>query len=137
MRWRYGDTNPVTAAVDRDTVIEIGDLLWQDIDDALPAGRAMSLKEFKANFLGVAMQRSREGDSTPIRVATTGIFEFDADGGSFTLGDMICPAVVSGTLCNQRCRKAEHKHEAIGHIEKSVTGDPVLVRVFSIVMGPV
>ncbi len=37
MRWRYGDTNPVVAAVDADTVIEIGDLLWQDIDDAKPA----------------------------------------------------------------------------------------------------
>ena len=26
MRWRYGDTNPVLAAVDADTAIEIGDL---------------------------------------------------------------------------------------------------------------
>ena len=39
MRWRYGDTNPVVAAVDADTVIEIGDLVWQDTDDAKPAGR--------------------------------------------------------------------------------------------------
>ncbi len=37
MRWRYGDTNAVVAAVDADTVIEIGDLLWQDVDDAKPA----------------------------------------------------------------------------------------------------
>ena len=37
MRWRYGDTNPVVAAVDAATVIEIGDLLWQDTDDAKPA----------------------------------------------------------------------------------------------------
>jgi hypothetical protein len=37
MRWRYGDTNPVVAAVDSSTVIEIGDLLYQDTDDAKPA----------------------------------------------------------------------------------------------------
>ena len=37
MRWRYGDTNPVVAAVDAATAIEIGDLLWQDTDDAKPA----------------------------------------------------------------------------------------------------
>ena len=37
MRWRYGDTNPVVAAVDSATVIEIGDLVYQDVDDAKPA----------------------------------------------------------------------------------------------------
>ena len=37
MRWRYGDTNPVVAAVAAGTVIEIGDLLWQDTDNAKPA----------------------------------------------------------------------------------------------------
>jgi hypothetical protein len=39
MRWRYGDTNPVMAAVDAATVIEIGDLMWLDTDDAKPAVR--------------------------------------------------------------------------------------------------
>jgi len=39
MRWRYADTNPVVAAVDADSVIEIGDLVWQDIDDAKPAAK--------------------------------------------------------------------------------------------------
>lgn len=29
MRWRYGDTNPVVAAIDAATVIEIGDLVYQ------------------------------------------------------------------------------------------------------------
>ena len=37
MRWRYGDTSPVMLAVDSATVIEIGDLLWLDVDDAKPA----------------------------------------------------------------------------------------------------
>ena len=37
MRWRYGDTNPVMLPVDSATVIEIGDLVYLDTDDAKPA----------------------------------------------------------------------------------------------------
>jgi hypothetical protein len=84
MRWRYGDTNPVVAAVDSSTVIEIGDLVYQSTDDARPASaqadqstKALNQSTFAGNFLGVAMQQSRSGDTTPIRVATTGIFEFE------------------------------------------------------------
>ena len=68
MRWRYGDTNPVVAAVDAATVIEIGDLVWQDTDDAKPAAALANHGSKTANqealadaFLGVAMQRSRSG----------------------------------------------------------------------------
>ena len=96
MRWRYGDTNPVVAAVDADTVIEIGDLLFQDTDDAKPAsaqadqgGETANQELFADSFLGVAMQRSRSGDTAPIRVATTGVFEFDCPSGTFELGDLV------------------------------------------------
>ena len=92
MRWRYGDTNPVVAAVDSGTVIEIGDLIYQDTDDAKPAssqadqGSETANQElFADNFLGVAMQRSRSGDTDPVRVATTGAFEFDCPSGTFEL----------------------------------------------------
>ena len=37
MRWRYGDTCPVMLPVDSATVIEIGDLVYLDADDAKPA----------------------------------------------------------------------------------------------------
>lgn len=96
MRWRYGDTNPVIAAVDSGTVIEIGDLVYQAVDDARPASAqgdqgtpAANQTLFAANFLGVAMQRSRAGDADPIRVATTGVFEFDCPSGVFELGDLM------------------------------------------------
>jgi hypothetical protein len=96
MRWRYGDTNPVVAAVDAATVIEIGDLLFQDTDDAKPASAQADQGSEPANqelfadsFLGVAMQRSRSGDTAPIRVATTGVFEFDCPSGTFELGDLV------------------------------------------------
>ena len=78
LRWRYGDTNPVVLPVDSATVIEIGDLVYLDTDDAKPAGsladagtEAANQEAFHDQFAGVAMQRSRAGDTTPIRVATT------------------------------------------------------------------
>jgi len=40
-------------------------------------------------FLGVAMQRSRSGETAPVRVATTGVFEFDCAENEFELGDLI------------------------------------------------
>lgn len=98
MRWRYGDTNPVVAAVDSDTVVEIGDLVWQDTDDAKPAASVPVAgivdteglqAVFTSNFLGVAMQRSRAGETEPIRVLTTGVFEFDCPSSRFELGDLM------------------------------------------------
>jgi len=90
-RWQYGLTNIVTAAVDAKTVINLGDLLYQYGGKAFPVqtdekGNAWELKIVKAelltalqlkNFLGVAMQRSWDGDTSPIRTATTGVFELD------------------------------------------------------------
>ena len=96
MRWRYGDTNPVIAAVDAATVIEIGDLVYQETDDVRPASsqadqntKAANQELFADKFLGVAMQRSRAGETAPIRVATTGVFEFDCPSGTFELGNLI------------------------------------------------
>lgn len=95
MRWQWGDMNPVNAAVDSATVIEIGDLLYQLVGDASPASELIdrnglvAQQSFADNFLGVAMQRSRSGDTTPVRVATTGVFEFDCPASTFELGDLM------------------------------------------------
>lgn len=106
-RHRWGEMNHVEAAVDADTVIEIGDLVWQDVDNAKPASMfapepaptAPPVPEdvwqrllpalFAEKFLGVAMQRSRKGETDSIRVATTGVFEFDCPSGTFELGDLV------------------------------------------------
>ena len=123
MRWRYGDTNPVVAAVDSSTVIEIGDLVYQDTDDAKPAssqadqGTETANQElFADNFLGVAMQRSRSGDTDPIRVATTGVFEFDCPSGTFELGDLVGADENSGgtALENQKVEKVGAAEGAVG-----------------------
>lgn len=127
MRWRYGDTNPVIAAVDSDTVIEIGDLLWQDTDDAKPAESVCDV----ANFLGVAMQRSRAGDTGPVRVATTGVFEFDCLINTFELGDCLC---IRG---RQLVDKLPFVEYGIGRVaRREATPSPiVLVDIHSTVMN--
>lgn len=127
MRWRYGDTNPVVAAVDSATVIEIGDLVWQDTDDAKPAsgqpdhGSETGNQEAMAQtFLGVAMQRSRSGETAPVRVATTGVFEFDCSSDSFELGNMVGAKenATGDALLNQQVTKVGESRYAIGRIAK-------------------
>jgi len=145
MRWRYGDTNPVVAAVNSDTVIEIGDLLMQDTDDAKPASmlanqgnKAANQAAFTNVFLGVAMQRSRSGETAPIRVATTGVFEFDCPSGTFELGDMVgADGNVAGNgLLNQQAAKVAAAQYAIGRIAKrqAAATSSVLVDILSTVM---
>lgn len=96
MRWRYGDTNPVMIAAASDAEIEIGDLLLVESNAVVPAsGQAdqgtsvVNQTEFKANFAGVAMQASPTGSGDPIRVATTGVFEFECASATFEVGDLI------------------------------------------------
>jgi fructose 1,6-bisphosphatase len=129
MRWRYGDTDPVVAAVDSATVIEIGDLVLQDTNNAKPFSSA-DLTTFVPRFLGVAMQRSHVGDIQPIRVATTGVFEFDCPSETFELGDLI------GPTSNQSVKKVHDKENAIGRVAKRVStaGTSVLVDIRSTVM---
>jgi hypothetical protein len=145
MRWRYGDTNPVVAAVDSGTVIEIGDLVYQDVDDAKPAsaqadqGSETANQElFADNFLGVAMQRSRSGDTDPIRVATTGVFEFDCPSGTFELGDLVGVDENAGGdgLLDQQVAAVSASKYAVGRVAKrgSTAATRVLVDIRSTVM---
>jgi hypothetical protein len=145
MRWRYGDTNPVVAAVDAATVIEIGDLLWQDTDDAKPASalanhdsQAANQQALAAAFLGVAMQRSRSGDAAPIRVATTGVFEFDCASSTFELGDLIGADknTANTGLLSQQVTKVTQAQGAIGRVAKRepAAGTNVLVDIRSTIM---
>ena len=96
LRWRYGDTSPVVIPVESATVIEIGDLVYLDTDDAKPAGaqadagtEAANQEAFHDFFAGVAMQRSRAGDTAPIRVATRGVFEYPCPSSTFEVGALI------------------------------------------------
>lgn len=96
MRWRYGETNPIMMPVANATVIEIGDLVYLDGATVKPATSqsdqgtlAANQELFHDNFLGVAMQHSPADSATPIRVATTGVFEFGCLSATFEIGDLI------------------------------------------------
>jgi hypothetical protein len=156
MRWRYGDTNPVVAAVDPGTEIEIGDLVWQDRDDAKPASmlpcnhhiepghedddRRAWQQSFADKFLGVAMQGSTAGESDPIRVATTGVFEYGSLSETFELGDLV-GADENGpgyALLDQQVAKVTGSERAVGRVAKRAP-EPVtsvFVDIHSTVMAP-
>ena len=149
MRWRYGETNPVVLPVEAETAIEIGDLVWLDDDNAKPASlqadqetEAANQEEFHDNFAGVAMQASRPGDEQPIRVATTGVFEFVCLADAFEVGDLVgVDEAAGGTeLENQTVAAVATPNLAVGRCAKRVApeGTRVLVDIVSTVMrgGP-
>ena len=95
MRWRYGDTNPVMMPVTESTVVQIGDLIYQVSGLARPASQLADLGTEVANqeafhdaFVGVAMQASPTGVADPVRVATSGVFEFDCLSATAEVGDL-------------------------------------------------
>jgi hypothetical protein len=129
MRWRYGETNPVMLPVDSATEIEIGDLVYLDTDDAKPAAaqpdslsEAANQEAFHDKFAGVAMQKSRAGDSDPIRIATTGVFEFACASGTYEVGQLFgAEEQSSGTaLENQKVDDVATANLAIGRCAKRV-----------------
>jgi hypothetical protein len=149
MRWRYGDTCPVILPVDSATEIEIGDLLVLDVDDAKPAssvtdqGTELGNQQlFHDLFAGVAMQASASGSTQPIRVATTGVFEFDCLSTTLEVGDMLAPDENAGgnALLNQTVAKVTNVNAAIGRCAKRLNpaGTRVLVDIVSAVLhgGP-
>ncbi|REJ66218.1 MAG: hypothetical protein DWQ31_15605 [Planctomycetota bacterium] len=129
MRWRYGDTTPVVLSVDSATAIEIGDLVYLDTDDAKPASsqadqstEAANQELFHDNFAGVALQASPAGSADPIRVATTGVFEFDCPSGTFEVGDLVgIDEAASGTeLEDQQVDAVTGENLAVGRCAKRV-----------------
>ena len=129
LRWRYGDTSPVVIPVDSATVIEIGDLVYLDTDDAKPASsladggsEAANQESFHDLFAGVAMQRSRAGDTDPIRVATRGVFEFPCPSATFEVGALIGASEDAGGtfLLDQQVEGVATANLAIGRCAKRV-----------------
>ena len=129
MRWRYGDTNPILIPVLEATVVEIGDLVYLDTDNALPASAqgdqgtaAANQQLFHDVFAGIAMQASPDGDSRDIRVATTGVFEFDCAAATFEVGDLIGAVEdAGGTMVeDQSVVGVVNASEAIGRCAKRV-----------------
>jgi hypothetical protein len=149
MRWRYGDTSPVMLPVDAATVIEIGDLLYLEVDDARPASaqsdqgtESANQQLFHGKFAGVAMQASAGDQANSIRVATAGVFEFDCPSGTLEVGDLMGADENAGgtALLNQTIVKVTNANAAIGRCAKRLNpaGTRTLVDIVSTVMlgGP-
>ena len=70
------------------------------------------------------MQRSRSGETAPIRVATTGVFEFDCPSGTFELGDLVGADenAAGDALLNQQVAKVAASQYAIGRVAKRQAG---------------
>jgi len=149
MRWRYGDTTPVMLPVDAATVIEIGDLVYLDTDDAKPASsqadqgtEAANQEFFHDRFAGVAMQASRTGDTQSIRVASTGVFEFDCPSATFEVGAFVGADEngAGNALEDQKVASVATPNLAVGRCAKRLNpaGTRVLVDVESTVLkgGP-
>lgn len=144
MRWRYGDTNPVMIPVDAATEIEIGDLVYLATDDVRPASEqadqstlTLNQELFHDNFAGVAMRHSPAGQGGAVRVATTGVFEFDCSAATFEVGDLIGPDENAGgtALEDQQVIAAADEAGAIGRCAGRVNpaGSRVLVDIVSTV----
>jgi len=150
MRWRYGDTNPVKSPVDSATLIEIGDLVFLDTDDVKPlsdvaygASLAATQESAHDTFLGVAMQASAAGETSEIRVATSGVFEFIQAAATVEVGSRIgCDDNVGGdALLSQQVIgvSAASPELAIGRCaRRTSSATRVLVSIQSTVMhdGP-
>lgn len=149
MRWRYGDTCPVQLPVAAEVEIEIGDLVYLDAGAALPASAqadqgssVLNLSTFQDGFVGVAMQASPLGTASTIRIATTGVFEFDCDAMTNELGNALSVGVdlAGEQLIDQKVADAATLATAIGRCAKRVpvASTRVLVDIVSTVMkgGP-
>jgi hypothetical protein len=146
MRWRYGDTNPVMLPVAAETVIEIGDLVYQVDGEAFPASaqadagsEAGNQEAFHDAFVGVAMQCSPDGSADAIRVATSGVFEFLCASGTFDVGDLLgVDEAASGTaLEDQVVVAVATPNLAVGRCARRVTpaATRVLVSIESTLMA--
>jgi hypothetical protein len=145
--WHYGDCRPVvTKEVASATVIEVGDLIEMETNGAVASAAdhvwntnlATTQEEFHDEFLGVAQERSRNGDTNPIRVNTAGVHEFDCAAATFELGALVGPAKQAGNaLEKQKVVAVATENLAIGRVAKRYGSNTtkVFVEVFSRVMS--
>lgn len=137
LRFRSGQVHLRKVRVDADSVIEAGDLVWLDTDDAKPASEftwttnlATTQGNFAAKFLGVAHQPSAAGDTAPISVDVSpdAVYEFDVASGSYELGQPLGPDENSSALMNKQLEGAVAA-SAIARAAEFTTGAVTTLRV--------
>ncbi|WP_437194145.1 hypothetical protein [Planctomicrobium sp. SH527] len=115
LRFRSGQVHLRKVRVDSATVIEAGDLVWLDTDDAKPASAftwttnlATTQGNFAAKFLGVAHQPSAAGETAPISidVSPESVYEFDVASAAYELGAPLGPDEGSSSLQSKQLETA-------------------------------
>lgn len=138
LRFRSGQVQLRKVRVDAATVIEAGDLVWLNTDDARPASAfpwttnlATTQAAFAEKFLGVAHQQSKAGDSDPISVdvSPNSVYEFDAHPATYELGALLGPDEASSTLMSQRLEAVGAAGNAIARAAEYTPGSQGTLRV--------
>lgn len=143
-----GDLNSVIAPVDSGTIIARFDLVYLDTDDVKPLSSLADLGSDIVNqlaahdkFLGVALRSSGIGDTTPIPVATTGVFRLGCDSATWELTDLVAPlpTVVDGIpgISATEVSSTSNIGIAIGRVFKRETSatENVQVQIISTLLG--
>jgi hypothetical protein len=119
----------VRLPVDSDTVIEVGDLVHLDTDDAKPASsladagiEVANQEAFHDAFAGIAMDPSSAGATSPIRVATKGRFSYTCPSATFEVGALIGASEnqAGDQLLDQQVEGVATANLAIGRVSKRV-----------------
>lgn len=124
---------PVISSV----TIETGDLLyWDSSNSTVKAANQISFsslasaqQNFVNNYIGMAGDRSRNGDTKDIQVDTAGIAEFSCASATFEIGDLVGVAENSGALANQKVVAVNSPDLAIGRVTKRYSSNTTKVRV--------
>jgi len=131
-KYRYPE-GQVMVAVDSATVIEVGDLVYLDTDDAKPASTsalwntnlATTQADLKDALLGVAMDSSDSGETDDIRVSYGGVYEMDAASAAYEIGDLVGADKDTGNNLLDQTVEAAVAASAIGTVVKSSGGASV------------
>lgn len=120
------ESNPRWFDVNSATVIEAGDLCWQDTDDVKPASDftwdtslAVTQAAFILKFVGMAADRSKAGETEQVKVDKNGVKKFTCASTTFEIGALVGPAKASGNaLENQKVVAVATANLAIGRVAK-------------------
>lgn len=129
-------------------VVQRGDLVaTNSSSQAYPAASqawntslATTQEDFHDVFAGVAVDRSRNGDTAPILLATQGVFLFKCASATFQIGDLVGPAKDTGNaLLSDTVVAVATPNLAVGRVTKggtSVTTVEVEIRSTRVYGGP-
>lgn len=145
-----GTRRPIMCAVDSATVIAKGDLVYLDTDDVKPftslgdsGSKAQNQQAAKKVFAGIAGRASANGETAPIPVYSSGVYEFDCASGTWEVGTLVGPigtgAASAVGVSASSVESVASMDLAIGRVYKRVTvaATRVEVEITSTVFDPV